>query len=481
MSTLRPLETVVISHARAVRLADVVALADGATVVMDDDVRRALTRTADAAARIAETTPTYGRSTGVGANRQTTVTDSADHGRRLVRSHATDAGEALPPRVVRALIATRLAQLSRAGSGIAPEIVEALASSLDRADEMEIGSIGSIGTGDLAALAALALHLAGERRSGADPVADPVDWGVESALPFLSSSALTVGRAILATDELRRLDRAGRVVFALAAAALRANPSAFSAAAADAAAAPQVREVAAEVRALVGAGEDPARIQDPYALRVYPISQAALLTALDRLDSQLVRLLNAAQENPVFDADAMSVTHHGGFFQAQLALDLDAATLSVAQSATNSHALLRLTNEPSYTGLRPFLAQGSAGASGLMMLEYTAASALAEIRSAANPATLGTIALSRATEEDASFATQGAVQLERAVASYRVILSSQALAVARLLVQLDPALSPALVEAATLVRGLQPDQEDQDLRGPLAAASALLDRLGSPR
>ncbi|MEV7800134.1 aromatic amino acid lyase [Microbacterium foliorum] len=478
-SAPRPTSPVVFASGHQISLADIVTVADGATVSIDRGVFDRVVTAAAAADSIASSTPTYGRSTGVGANRQTTVTETSDHGIRLIRSHATDAGDPLQPRVVRALIATRLAQLARSGSGISPAILSALAEALDSGEIPEIGSVGSVGTGDLAALAALGLALAGER-AGATPVT-PVVWGAESALPFLSSSALTIARAALASHELRQLDRASRVAFALASAALRGNPSALSDAAARAAAAPHVADVSAEVRHLLGgASWTPARIQDPFGLRVYPITQGALLTALERLDAQLTRLLNAAQENPVFDVSAGEVTHHGAFFQAQLALDLDVTNLAVVQAATNAHALLRLTNEPGYTGLAPFLADGPAGSSGLMMLEYTAAAGLAEIRNAASPASIGTIVLSRGTEEDATFATQGAAQLERAVSSYRTILACQLLAVSRLLTQLDVDVPSPLAPAAASVRALQSDQHDQDLRGPIQAASDLLAGLGQP-
>ncbi|WP_375386311.1 aromatic amino acid lyase [uncultured Microbacterium sp.] len=461
-----------------VSLADVVAIADGLPVRLTADVLRSIADAAAMADEIAKTTPTYGRSTGVGANRETSVTELSDHGLRLVRSHATDTGDLLPARTVRAFVATRLAQLARVGSGIDPAVLSALADTLNSGAVAEIGTVGSIGTADLAALAALGLSLAGERSAGS-PI-HALRWGVDSALPFLSSSALTIGRGILASADMRRLDRAGRVAFALAAVALRANPSFVSDTAGSAAAAPHVHDVGAEVRALLdGASWTPARIQDPFGLRVYPITQAALLTALERLDSQLHRVLNAAQENPVFDIQARTATHHGAFFQAQLALDLDATNLAVAQSATNVHALLRLTNEPAFTGLAPFLATGPAGSSGLMMLEYTAAGALAEIRNAASPASLGTIVLSRGAEEDASFATQGVAQLERAVASYRVILACELLAISRLLSQLEVHLPPALAPAGVDIRALQPHHEDQDLRGPLRAAEDLLDSLAA--
>ena len=56
------------------------------------------------------------------------------------------------------------------------------------------------------------------------------------------------------------------------------------------------------------------------------------------------------------------------------------------------------------------------------MVEYVAAGAIAEIRNAAQPASAGTLVLSRGAEEDATFASQGAQQLERSIAAYRVLL-----------------------------------------------------------
>jgi histidine ammonia-lyase len=54
-----------------------------------------------------------------------------------------------------------------------------------------------------------------------------------------------------------------------------------------------------------------------------------------------------------------------------------------------------------------------------MMVEHLSASAMAELRNAAEPASLGTAVLSRGMEVDASFASQAVVQTERAVAADR--------------------------------------------------------------
>ena len=66
----------------------------------------------------------YGRTTGVGANRDVDADNhDGDHGMRLIRSHAAGAGDDLGEEVARAMMLVRANQLARPGSGITPEIV----------------------------------------------------------------------------------------------------------------------------------------------------------------------------------------------------------------------------------------------------------------------------------------------------------------------------------------------------------------------
>jgi histidine ammonia-lyase len=88
--------------------------------------------------------------------------------------------------------------------------------------------------------------------------------------------------------------------------------------------------------------------------------------------------------------------------------------------------------------------------------------------------------LSRGAEEDATFASQGILQLERSVAAYRVLLCCELVGAVRLLRQrgivdrFGGVLGRALALAADLPRG----EEDRDLRGDLATAETVLDELG---
>ncbi len=466
-------------------IADVVALADRRDQVsVAPKIVEAVTRVHEQAEDLSSRFATYGRTTGVGANRSTPVLASdTDYGMRLLRSHAADAGDPLDDRTVRAMLAVRLVQLCVPGAGLDPRILGGLERMLNDDALPELLHYASIGTGDLAALAGTALTLIGERPA-TRPLAPMEPWGADSALPFMSSSALTVGRSCLAVAELARLERASSVIYMLSFLALDGNPSAFSAAAARAAAAPQVDAVAARLRSLfVDAGQpdhSPARIQDPYGLRVYPVAQASVVATLNSLVGQLERTLNTAQENPLFDPDGDQVVHHGAFYQASLSLELDGTTLAMALTAPITHSRIRMLNDPETNRGNAFLADVEDGSSGLMMVEYVAAGAIAEIRAAAQPASVGTLVLSRGMEEDATFASQSALQLERSVAAYRVLLCCELVGAVRLLRQrgLHDRFAGVAGEAVALTQDLPWDDGDRDLRGDLVAAGPLLDDLG---
>ena len=116
-----------------------------------------------------------------------------------------------------------------------------------------------------------------------------------------------------------------------------------------------------------------------------------------------------------------------------------------------------------------------------MMVEYVAAGAIAEIRNAAQPASVGTLVLSRGAEEDATFASQGILQLERSVAAYRVLLCCELVGAVRLLRQRgieDCFGGSARPTPWRSPSRLPRDDEDRDLRGDIAAAEPLLDELG---
>ncbi|NYI43530.1 histidine ammonia-lyase [Nocardioides aromaticivorans] len=432
---------------------------------------------------IAQRRQVYGRTTGVGANRHEAVDGEAavGHALRLLRSHAGGAGPLLRDDHVRATLVVRLNQLAAGGSGIHPRMLEALARTLVEGALPAVHRLGAIGTGDLTMLAEIGLTLAGERpwAVGGLPAVQ-VDLG--DALALMSSNAATLAEAALACGDLQVLLRASHVVAALSYRALGGSPEAYAAAVHRAKPHPGQVLCASEMRRLLGmegsavAGR---RIQDPFGLRAFPQVQGPALDSLADLERILEIEVNATAENPLVSTDLGDVFHHAHFHTAYVAVALDQARAALHHVAELSTARLGDLVEPGMTDLPPFLASGPPGSSGVMILEYVAQDALAQLRHAALPVTLGTAVVSRGLEDHASFSTQAARQATAAVDSFRLVLACELVAAVRALRMQDADIAHLPVGKAfdRAVEVLEPALEDRSLTADVELAAGLLPEL----
>lgn len=482
---------IVVLDGQSLPVADIVRLADGAArPVPGSEAIKRVEVSWDVARELAASGRVYGRSTGVGANRNEDVPTeaAADHGLRLLRSHAGAIGDPLPAREVRAMLAVRANQLLAGGAGLRPGVVTALCEALESGAYPVVNEFGSVGTGDIAALSQMGLALAGEHPWQGGPPPEPQALDNNDALALISSNALTLGQAALALDELRALVMATELVAALSLLAVDGSYEAYAEPVHAARPHPGTYAVAARVRALLGAPERPTpplgRIQDPYGFRCLPQIHGPAQDAADALERTLAVEINAAAENPLIRPatvvdPAPAAYHHGGFYMAQLALDLDHFRLAVTQTARLSTSRLSALNEPAFTRLRPFLADAEAASSGVMILEYAAGAALGDLRAFSAPASLGHAVLSRGVEEQASFASLAARQTLRAGGAYRLVVGCELVAAVRALRQRGLRPDPGLpvgraFELAETV--LDDELADRPLTDDVTGAAALLDR-----
>jgi histidine ammonia-lyase len=432
------------------------------------------------AATLAETQPVYGRTTGVGAARHEEAGSPGGHGLRLLRSHAAGWGTPLPTGTVRAALAVRANQVLAGSSGVSPLLAQALVSLAagDEADLPVVHRHGAVGTGDLTALAQVGLTLIGERpRLGGHRRAD-LELTSADALPLMSSNAFAIAQAALGVDGLQRLSQSASVVCALSFVALQGNREALSDTAMTATPFPGATQAARAVRALLAEQPgQPAHIQDFFGLRTWPQVHGPLLDSLQQLVEVVQVMANTGCENPLFTAgNGGQVTHHGGFHAAYLALALDSALLALTRSAqaVQSRVSHLLTDAESAPTL--FLSDVTPGASGLLIAEYVAASALSLIRGVANaPSSVQTAHLSGGIEDDASFAGHGAGRLGEATAAYRRMLAVELVTAVRAIrmrgMELRGPLRVALDACGVLPSGV----EDRDLSAELEAAERIVE------
>jgi histidine ammonia-lyase len=413
--------------------AEIVHLAAADTDLgLSAEARRTVGRAHDQA--LAVTRPVYGRTTGVGGNRLVALDDEGpddvDPALALLRSHASSSGPLRSRERIRAMLVVRLNQLAAGGSGISPIVLDGLLDMIRQDALPPVREFGGVGTGDLPALATTALAMLGEVPTSG-PLSGVVPLGISDALPLLSSNAATIADAAIALGKLRSLSRAALTIAAATFVGSSGNGEAFSRAVEDVTPFDGSQAVCRIMRRLTAEAPEPARIQDPFALRALPQVHGPLLDALSGLADVITRLANAPAENPVY-RPGFDVVHHGGFYIAYLGQALDAVRLALAEAAQLSLARLSLLCAPDNTGLLPFLA-GRRGASGVMVVEYVVASTLAELRATAAPASLQTVTLSNGVEEDASFASLAARQALTAADAFRGVLAGELVAAVRCL------------------------------------------------
>jgi histidine ammonia-lyase len=423
----------------------------------------------------------YGLTTGVGALRnvptEVTPGDGTSHALRLWRSHATGYGETYDDATARAALAIRLHQITSGRSGVSAGLASSLGAAVASGAVPALHRFGSIGTGDLVPLAELGLTLVGERpwRSGSAPVA-AVDDG--DALPFMSSNALTLASAALVHRRLARLSEAAEKVVALSAAALQASLQAYDprvhAGRPDASQQAVARRLMDLLRP-TGQAWEPARIQDPFALRTVPQVHAPFVDALATTEQSVLIEVDDSTENPLV-ADDGTALHHGGFVTARLSATLDALRQAMYPVMALSAARLSALINPSLSGLPAFLASGPAGSSGVMILEYLAQDALARARILASPVSTGHAVLSLGLEEHASFSAQAVWACEQMVELAPVVLGCELVAAVRAL-RMDPTRLPdsplrRVYRVATDV--LSEERTDRPFDEDLAAAARLV-------
>jgi len=432
-------------------------------VVLDPAGRDRARRSHELAVRVSGERALYGRSTGVGANRSVAVAATDEHARVLLRSHATGAGPVRSPERVRAMLVVRLNQLAAGGSGASPALLDAVAAMLAAGALPPVRELGGVGTGDLAPTTR--------------PLPSTYAFTSHDALPFLSSNAAVIGDAALACADLSMLARSAVVVVAMTCTATGGNPEAFADAVERVTPFEGARQVCRWMRLLTAGAPEPRRIQDTFGLRTLPQVHGPVLDALDALDIVVSALANAPGENPVVLAETGTVAHHGGFHAAYLGQALDAAVIAVAQSAQLAAARLGSLMDPVTTGLPPFLGDGTAGASGVMALEYVAAAALGDLRALAAPAGLQSVVVSRGVEEDASFASLAARQALGAAPPLRTLLACELVAAVRAARLGDVPSGELLRTAADICAQLPEQRQDRDLTADVELAERLLARL----
>jgi histidine ammonia-lyase len=385
--------------------------------------------------------PVYGVNTGFGifASRRIPPDELAVLSRNLILSHAVGVGEPFPRDVTRAAMLIRANTLAIGRSGVALAVLAGVLSLLNADITPAVPSQGSLGSsGDLAPLAHLALALtapelvpdsppawaAGERRPLRQALEDaglkPVPLGPKDGLALTNGATFATALLALACLDLDRLLKAAEAAAALSLEALRGTSAAFDARLHAARPHPGQQRVAGRLRALtkgsrlIDSGD---QVQDAYSLRCIPQVLGPVWEILEFCRGVAEREVNSATDNPLlFDGHAIS---GGNFHGEPIGLASDYLKIAACEvGALSERRTFRLLSGHTSNGLPPMLVSQPEQAgvrSGLMMLQYTAASLVLENEGLAAPASVRSLPTSADQEDHNANATTAARTLRQVI------------------------------------------------------------------
>jgi histidine ammonia-lyase len=437
----------------------------------------------------------YGVNTGLGAlcNVSLQGEQLSQLSRNTLLSHACGVGAPLADEQTRAILCAAILNYSHGKSGIHRQVVAALLALLNRGITPQVPSQGSVGY--LTHMAHISICLLGVGQvsyrgqvvSAAHALAEeglePVQLGAKDGLCLVNGTPCMTGLSCLALADAHRLLQWADVIGAMSFEAQRGQIAAFDAEIIALKPHPGMQRVGDNVRALLAGSEVIAaslgiRTQDALSIRSIPQVHGAARDQLAHATAQIETELNAATDNPLLlgTPERYRVMSQANPHGQSVALAADLLAIAMAEIGSIAERRLDRLINPHVSGLPAFLVSNPGVNSGMMIVQYVAASLCAENRQLAQPAVLDNYVTSGLQEDHLSLGTNAALKLLRALENCTQILAIEYLLAAQAFEFLKTQRFGAGTDIAwrLLREQVPPYDQDRWLAPDIACAAALL-------
>ena len=370
----------------------------------------------------------YGINTGFGSLVDTNISNEhlQDLQVNLIRSHATGLGDGMSKSAVKAMMVARINSFARGFSGVHPNVVQQLIDYVNHDVTPYIPRIGSLGaSGDLAPLSHMALTLIGEGFVIGDdeekiPTNDllldkgliPVELSAKDGLSLINGTSQMLSYSILSLQILNNLLTISDVIYCTSLEAYQGSATPADARVHAARPHPGQILISTRIRQIMQGSEilaghkDCSKVQDPYSFRCAPQVHGAVYEALIGMRETIQIELNSTTDNPLVFPETTdhqsTIISQGNFHGEILALCADRMSLALFELGSISERRMDQLLDSKKSGLPPFLATNSGLESGMMIVQYSAGSALAEMHGHAAPRTSFSTSTSAGQEDHVS-------------------------------------------------------------------------------
>jgi histidine ammonia-lyase len=229
--------------------------------------------------------------------------------------------------------------------GVRPLLADMLVDAINTDRKVRVHIWGSMGQSDMSPISDLALDLYAD-----------VELLAGEALALLNSSALALGMAALAIEDLSYLLKWSTLVAALSMEGYAANPSIISEAALLSRPFAGLRAHGEKLRRYLEGSYlfkkgGPRHLQDPLSFRSLPLIHGTAADSLAFAYKQVETELKASQNNPIVSIEDSALISVANFDTVSLSMALDIARLAFAPVVTSSTERLAKLADSFWSGL----------------------------------------------------------------------------------------------------------------------------------
>ncbi|WP_257346858.1 histidine ammonia-lyase [Pseudalkalibacillus decolorationis] len=363
----------------------------------------------------------------------------------LIQSHACGVGDPFPELVSRAMLVLRANALLKGFSGVRKIVIDRLLQFVNAGIHPVVPQQGSLGaSGDLAPLSHLVLPLLGEGEvfyKGEQTNAlkamtkegiFPITLTAKEGLALINGTQAMTAMGVLTYLEAEKLAYQSEAIAAMTIEGLKGIIDAFDEDVHVVRGYPEQISVAKRIRGLLAESklttkQGEIRVQDAYSLRCIPQVHGATWQTLNYVQEKLEIEMNAATDNPLIFDGGEKVISGGNFHGQPIAFAMDFLGIAVAELANVSERRIERLVNPQLNDLPPFLSAEPGLQSGVMILQYSAASLVSENKTLAHPASVDSIPSSANQEDHVSMGTIGSRHAYQIVSNTRRVLAIEAI------------------------------------------------------
>ncbi len=408
--------------------------------------------------------PLYGINTGFGAlhNIKIAPKDYSQLQTNLLLSHACGAGEEVPKEIVRLMLLLKIQSLSYGHSGVDISTVERLVNFFNHHITPVVYEQGSLGaSGDLAPLAHLCLPLIGEgevyykgKRLTTAQLYKEMGWKPlklkpKEGLALLNGTQFMSAYGVWLLMQAESLSIMADTIAALSIDSYHCRLTPFDELIQFVRPHQGQRNCAAFILdCLKGSKimlQEKKDTQDPYSFRCIPQVHGAIRDVINYVRTVFSTEINSVTDNPLVFPIEDKIISGGNFHGHPLAMALDYLSIALADlgNISERRTYCMMSGQ---RGLPAFLVQDAGLNSGLMIIQYTAASIVSQNKQYATPASVDSIVSSNGQEDYVSMGANAATKCYKIFQNLKTILAIELVSAAQAMHFRRPAKTSAMLE-----------------------------------